>query len=369
MSWPRRILFNALLVLGAWLALLVLTALVGDIINQVKMVRPAADDRIDLPNYPDKAQARRMFADFKRTIEDYVPYLAWRRLPMQTEFVNVGEDGFRIHRTGRDNDVDARTLGFFGGSTVWGTGVDDESTIPAIFDQITTGFDVTNYGEGGHTTRQMIALLVNLINTDRMPKIVVFYDGFNHIWTHCNYAVTRNLNGHMVERKLRRALTERPQGGYLYADIVAPPLDFFRRVIGEKKFIRNEHVCHSDLERARRVADVLVRNWEIAHMLVTGHGGEFYAFLQPVAYIGSPRLDHLTLGRKLGPGQFQTVYPMIREKVAELGLDYVFDIGDAFDVDEYLYIDDAHVTRPGNEIIARRMLEVIGGEQALARAR
>ena len=30
-----------------------------------------------------------------------------------------------------------------------------------------------------------------------------------------------------------------------------------------------------------------------------------------------------------------------------------------FDVDEYVYIDTAHVTRNGNEIIARRMLERI----------
>ena len=132
-------------------------------------------------------------------------------------------------------------------------------------------------------------------------------------------------------------------------------------MIGEKKFVRNHHVCHSDAERAEAVADVLVRSWSIANLLVTGHGGRFYAFLQPVAYIGEPRLDHLELGRELAPDQFRAVYPLVREKVAERGMDYVFDLTDAFDVDEYLYIDDAHVTRPGNEIIARRMLDVIVG--------
>ena len=46
-------------------------------------------------------------------------------------------------------------------------------------------------------------------------------------------------------------------------------------------------------------------------------------------------------------------------EVVERGLDFVHDFTDAFDVEEYLYIDDAHVTRPGNEIIARRILEII----------
>jgi hypothetical protein len=358
----RLIAINTVLVVGVWLVLLVLTALAGDVINRVKMIRPSADDRANLPNYPDKHRARRLFADLKQTVEDYVPYVVWRRLPMQTEFVNIGEDGLRLHTVGRENnDADAATIGFFGGSTMWGTGVDDDSTIAALFDQLTTDFEVTNYGEGGHTTRQTLALLVNLINTDRMPEVVVFYGGFNHVWTHCNYAVTRNLNGHMVEAKLRRALTERPRGGYLWADVVSPPLEFFRRVIGEKKFVRNHHVCHSDAERARAVADVLVRSWEIANMLVTGHGGRFFAFLQPVAYIGEPRVDHLALGRELAADQFRAVYPLVLEKVAERGMDYVYDLTDAFDVDEYVYIDDAHVTRPGNEIVARRILDDIVG--------
>lgn len=356
----RLLAFNAVLVVGVWQMLLLLTAAVGDVINHVKMIRPAIDERALLPNYLDKDRARRMYADFKRTVEDYVPYVAWRRLPMQTEFVNIGPEGLRLHTAGReDNEPTATTIGFFGGSTVWGTGVDDDSTIPALFDQLTTDYDVTNYGEGGHTTRQSLALLVNLINTGRMPTVVVFYDGFNHVWTHCDYAVTRSLNGHMVEGKLRRALTERPRGGYLWADVVAPPLDFFRRVIGEKKFVRNERVCHSDAERAEAVADVLVRSWTIADMLVTGHGGRFYAFLQPVAYIGEPRLDHLDLGRELAAEQFRAVYPLVRAKITERGLDFVHDLTDAFDGDQYLYVDDAHVTPPGNRIIARRILDAI----------
>ncbi len=357
----RILLFTAVSTVATWMALLLLTALAGDAYNAAKATFPRTDDRVALPNYPDKERARRMFADFKETVEDYVPFLAWRRLPMETVHVNIGPQGYRVHRLGRENNTpEAISIGFFGGSTMWGTGVADDNTIPAIFDQLTTRYEVSNYGEGGHTTRQMLALLINLIDTRKLPDVVVFYDGFNHIWTHCNYAVTRLLNGHMVERKLRRALTERPQGGFVYADVVAPPVAFVRRLIGEKRFIRNEFVCHDDPVRAEQVAEALVRIWEMADTLVSHYGGRFFAFLQPVAYVGHPKLDHLELPRVVGGEQFRSVYPLIRSKAQERGFEWFSEITDAFDRDEYIYIDDSHVTPNGNEIVARRMLERIG---------
>ncbi len=357
----RWLLINLLLVIAFWLGLLFITAVAGDLYSFAKMRWPGTDERLSLPNYPDKDRARRMFADFKRTVEDYVPFVVWRRLPMTTEFVNIGANGLRIHHKGPENNLPgAVRIGFFGGSTMWGTGVEDDCTIPANFDQLTTGYAVTNYGEGGHNTRQMFALLVNLIDTRQMPEEVAFYDGFNHIWTHCNYAVTESLNGHMIEQKLRRALTERPSGGYLWADVVAPPLDFFRRIIGEKKFVRDRYACQDDPVRAEQVAEALVRLWEMAEVLVRRYGGRFHAFLQPVAYLGNPRLDHLELPRVVGAEQFRTVYPIIQRKMAERDAPWFTDLSDAVDGDQYLYIDDAHVTCEGNAIIARRMLKEIG---------
>jgi len=357
----RLLLFNAVLVVAVWMGLVLATAVVGDVYNFVKNNIKRGDDRSEMPNYADKQYARDVFADIKKTIEDYQPYLAWRRKAMTTQYVNINEHGFRQHTEGpENNEAGARTIGFFGGSTMWGTGVDDNGTIPAAFDQLTTDFEVTNYGEGGHNTRQMLALLINLIDTGQMPEVVVFYDGVNHIWTHCNYAVTRSLNGHMVERKLRRALTENPRFGFTFQDVVLPPLEFVRRIVGEKKFVENEYACHDDPVRAAQVADTLVRIWDIAAVLVRHYGGEFYAFLQPVAYIGSARVDHLKFTRIHGAEQFRTVYPYVNAAIDERGLDWFADISDAFDgTDEYIYIDRAHVTRNGNEIIARRMLEAM----------
>jgi hypothetical protein len=354
-----------------FVAVLLVSALAEDAYLFVKGLVPAKpSSRAALPNYSNKEQARQMFADFKKMQEDYVPFLGWKRRALTTRNVNIDENGWRTHHAGRENNAaGALTIGFFGGSTMIGKGTSDDDTIPAIFDQLTTDFAVTNYGQGGHTARQNLAQLVNLIDTGDMPDVVVFYGGYNHVWAHCNYGVTHRLNGHMAERKLERALRDRPTGGYTVNEIVRPLVARIRRVLGEDRFTRDEFVCDSDPERAQQVADSLTRIWQIAATLVDGFGGRFYAFLQPIAHIGAPRFDHLEVKYKKGGVQFSVVYPLVQAKLAALDPPWFADLSTAFDVDEYLYIDDAHVSRAGNSIIAHRMLERIAATGRTARNR
>jgi hypothetical protein len=348
---------------GLWLALLLVSSVVEDLYLLVKRrLPPEVDEALALPNYPDKQAARRLLLDFRELTEEYVPFVVWKRRPLRTENVNIGPDGWRVHRLGPENDApDAAPAGFYGGSTIFGKGAPDDGTIPAVFDQLTRGWRVANYGQHGYTTRQMLALLVNQINTREMPRLVVFYDGFNHVFTHCNYGVTRLLNGHMAEEKLRRALQagKQPRWGYAFDEILMPLVRRARRVIGAKRFVHDEFACASDPVRAEQVAENLVRNWEMARLLVEAWGGRFAAFLQPVAAIGHPRFDHLRLEQVGVAEQLRAVYPLIREKLAGRGRGWSADLSGAFDTDAYLYVDDVHVTRDGNEIIARRMLDFL----------
>ena len=52
--------------------------------------------------------------------------------------------------------------------------------------------------------------------------------------------------------------------------------------------------CATDPMRANAVAEHLVNVWKVAHDIVTARGGQFVAILQPAAYIGKPRVDHIT---------------------------------------------------------------------------
>ena len=353
---------NAAGVAALWLLLLAGGAMVEDLWLAVKARLPRrTNERVALPNFADKQAARRLFADSSRLEEVYVPFLEWTRRPLDTPTVHVGADGWRVHRRGPENDApDARVLGLYGGSTMFGKGAEDDETIPALVDRATTHWRVRNYGQTAYTTRQMLETLENQLAARDLPDVAVFYDGYNPIWVHCNYAVTRSLSGHMAEPKLRRALAEEPPLGYAWEELVAPVLARTRRALGLDRKPTNEWVCDRDPQRAEQVAETLVRNWELAKLLVERWGGRFYAFLQPVAFVGNPRLDHLELDQEGQGAQFRAVYPLIRAKLAERGAGWAFDLSGAFDGDDYLYIDACHVSPGGNAIIAREIVARIG---------
>jgi hypothetical protein len=349
----RFLVANLIGLAVCWIGLLVLTALIADIAEAHRRLFPPSDARIELPNYPDKEEARDTFWGSKLTVEEYAPFVGWTRLPQETPHVNVGADGYRRHELGRDAGPGAASVGIFGGSTVWGTGVDDDSTIPAFFDQLSQGHRVFSYSQGGHNARQNLALLVNLIAEKRMPDVVVFYNGHNHL-IHC---YGDSLNTHGAAEKMRATLAERPRYGNLYHDLVAPPVRRIQEILRKSKKGGVGGRCDDSEETADQVAQTLVRIWEMAHLLVTANGGRFYAFLQPTAFTGSPRLDHVALRKGDRREQNRAVYA--RVKALSAPLPFVTDLTHAFDGDEYIYIDTAHVTGNGNEIIARHMIERI----------
>jgi hypothetical protein len=286
------------------------------------------------------------------------PYVGWRREAMASKTVNIAANGLRQHKLGRDNIAKSPTIGFFGGSLVWGTGAADDGTIPALFDQITTRFVIINYGEGSWTSRQSLALLVNLIREDRAPDIVVFYGGVaNNVDIGCNLAFGERLSSHRHAPAYSRLVADAASPSYLYRNFWVPLTDTIRRVLGRSK-PGQERVCDKDKQRAVAIAEALLRDWEMAKLLTESVGGQFFAFLPPVAGVGAPRLDHLSLdaGRL---AQFAPVYEAIRRLMVERAKDWSWDLSDDFNGDAYIYLDYAHVTAAGNALIAERMREII----------
>jgi hypothetical protein len=98
---------------------------------------------------------------------------------------------------------------FFGGSTTWGSGVDDQNTIPAHFNALHPNYQVHNHGEAGFVSRQELARLVNLVNQNAPMDLVGFYDGCNDAHHMCRADLS--LNGHREESKIRNKLKPRSQ--------------------------------------------------------------------------------------------------------------------------------------------------------------
>jgi len=95
----------------------------------------------------------------------------------------------------------------------------------------------------------------------------------------------------------------------------------------------------------------------VARDLVEANGGRFIPVLQPVAFLGSPSVEHLPEINNASPlgHQFQTVYPIIIQMLNETDLNWI-DLTDVFDSAPAVYIDFCHVISSGNAVLVERML-------------
>lgn len=359
----RLVAGNIAVLIGMVLTLLFLFSLVGDGYNVAKSFFPKNDERAELPSYQDHDKARRVYRDQRISDSLYVPFTEWRQPQYTSENLNIDKNGYRLHTIGtNNNEASPQSLGFFGGSTVWGTGVDDNGTLPGQFDAITTRYVVTNYGERGYTSLQNLIDLMKLINQNKAPQVAVFFQGFNDIWVHCNEVVTSSLNGHLEEKNIQAALNRSAKRQYLYNNIVVPVMSLSLEMIGGSKDSQSAS-CSNNPARAEAVAELIVRNMEMGRSLVKGYGGAFYAFLQPHAYVGNPRIDQLDLDkpdRLVQRRQFEAVYPIVQAKLMLRGSGWFFDISNVIDGNQYLLVDHAHVTDGGNRIIAEAIKQKIG---------
>lgn len=330
-----------------------------------------------LPNYPDSRRAEVIFSEFDSLRTRYEPFIGWSRLPFEGRTTTVGADGDRLHGA-RPRPGATRIARFFGGSTMWGTGVSDDGTIPAAFQRLEPDFVVRNHGEAAFTSRQGLDRLINLVARGERADLVVFYDGYNDVVQQCGRGIPVPGHGRVLQIRealgLARAGVVRTLARVGHRVLLAHSLTLCRGVLRrlvprietslDGTVAPGSYDCDDDREKAEAVARALVANWQIARDIVTARGGEFHAVLQPHAHVGNPRVDHVAA--YFTPEErasHRAVYPAIRRLLGSPPPRWVHDFTDAFDREEtegrYLLIDDAHVTAEGNEIIAKRLARLV----------
>lgn len=310
-----------------------------------------------LPNYAGVDWARRHFVEFGSLTTRYISYIGWRRRPFKGETITVdGPYGQRA--TTGSADPAKPSVYFFGGSTMWGTGVDDANTIPSQVTQL-GGFRSENYGETAWTAHQSLTLLIQLLQEGHRPDVVVFYDGVNEVAHKCRSELT--AKSHAREGRIRSALAAgRPENVYGLEYMVGPLMGLAGVVSnrlsvwsrsGDRRF-----ACHTEATRARQIADYLIQDWEVARRLVESYNGRFIGILQPVSYYSNTKLDRIRqtdIQRK----QFQAVYPLIKQRMA--GRPGLYDFTGVLDRQEYIYIDFCHLSPNGNRYVAEELVEVL----------
>lgn len=314
-------------------------------------------DKAARASLTDREQAETIFREFGQLQTRYVPYLVWQREPFRGETITVGEDGNRHHAPTTDRPIGHVRM--FGGSTMWGKGVDDEHSIPAQLNRLRPRFAVHNNGESAFVSRQSLERLINIVNQEEPVDVAVSYEGCNDFYTLCRKDTS--IDGHSHEPDMARKL--RPPS--LAADVLFGAV---REVIfyawgRSLKAAGPPSRCQDEPDGAERVARTLISNWKNAKAIADSRGIEFHAILQPVAVVGSANLTHLPYLEEESHSRsndYQRVYPIVQRLMESEAAPWMHDFTDAFDGDELIYIDGCHVNARGNEIIARRIDEIIG---------
>lgn len=326
----------------------------------IYLKKTSRSNRAELPNYQrDHSYARAVFSDYNSIQHRYEPFVGWKALPYQGKTTRISKKGLRTHDDDATDDNKA-VARFFGGSTMWGEGSDDQHTIPALFNDLNPQFKVYNHGQLAYNTRQELDDLISVYSREERTDLVIFYDGVNDAAFLCP-EVIKELPAHrlvpMYREKLyvgRSALIKEVINKIFLDNILA----VIQKITYESTPERSAYDCVSDPQKAEAIAEMMMKNWEMAHEIVTRRNGTFIAVLQPAAFIGTPRTDHLELDKELGEN-FEVIYSLLQKKIAERKHPWIIDLSQAFNNDEYIFIDFCHVSPNGNAIIAREISKAI----------
>jgi lysophospholipase L1-like esterase len=164
--------------------------------DEARVVEGArAPDRTLADAFESRAAAEAYWAEHETARHTrWQPWVYWRRLPHQGEWINVDANGFRVTPLTGTTDT-TRTLRpamrvwVFGGSLVWGTGVRDADTIPALLAAALAtrhpdhAIEVANFGESGYVSQQSLAAFQSALRcAGPRPDAVVFIDGVNDVY-------------------------------------------------------------------------------------------------------------------------------------------------------------------------------------------
>jgi hypothetical protein len=346
------------------------------------------DPRETLSYYQSQDWARQYWYEFRLTRQQrYESYVGWRRAPFTGKTINIDRNGLRA-TPGADCSAHSYKVFAFGGSTTWGTGSPDWATIPAYL-RIGLGkvrhgpVCVVNFGENAYVSTQDVIMLMMQLKAGNIPDLTIFYGGTDDI-----YAAYQSGRAGLLEnldtlaalfegtqRSKPRTFADRLRGLHSY-DIIE---GLMRRLtiatpLQEQPPAVDPVTYETMGVDAATLRDLIVRdylaNYTIVNALARQYGFRHFVFLQPLVSIGNKPLtreeqaikDKLTKQAALAQLYASVYHAIEQEASTHPDLYYLGHVFDGYR--SLLYIDEAHVTPAGNELIAQQMVDVIEARSA-----
>jgi hypothetical protein len=302
-----------------------------------------------------------------RQVYDYKPYVVWRSHPFHGQTLNIDEEGLR--RTDHSHcDANQFTIWMFGGSTMRGNGSPDWGTIPSelagMFEKAGQPACVRNFGEGAWvSTQEVTQLMLALKSESRKPNFVIFYDGANDTYVpyqsgkadvHMNFDTIKN------QFEGQRALRD---GGFSYLLQTNTVQLIFSLTAKAAQHEGDRPVPNTNLDGlAKAAVNNYFANMDTVQGLAHQYGFDYAFFWQPVVYTSHKALlgDETQIRESKKLANLATWTPRVYDLVRGQQRPHFYDLTNTFDqTNEALFLDWCHITMTGNELIARRMFQVL----------
>ena len=341
--------------------------------------------------YSSQDWAERYWYEFRLTrTQRYYPYVGWRRAPFKGKTIEIDQNGIRV-TPGADCSAKSFKVFTFGESTMWGTGSPNWGTIPA---NLQKGLEklrpgpvcVMNFAESAYVSTQDVIMLLVQLRSGNVPDLVLFYSIGGDIgaaYESGRAGVTANLDQIAARFERRReppTLVDWLRSTYTYSLI--------DQLMGKLTIANSQQkeLGHAGLlERAAptpkpapyeskgidvaKLSDLIVQdylgNYKIVSALAQKYGFKYFFFAPPIVSLGNKpltpeeqemkyRLENDVALDKLLTAVYQTIERESSKYQNLYSMVHIFDHYDGL-----IWIDEGHVTPIGNQVIAKRMLDII----------
>lgn len=293
----------------------------------------------------------------------YNPWATFMQAPYHGDTIVVEDDPVLTHRRVPPPAAAGVPLVVwaFGGSTMFGWGVDDAHTVAALLQEELgrrlpgRRVEVVNFGQPYWYSSSEVAGLLALLRARPAPDAVVFLDGLNDaswISTGLSVPVFAGRARDAWERTRADARHDLP---WFTLTSSFPPLrlvEWLRYRGTLAPVAGDDGYHHGSADPAAAIVSTYHANRRMAHDLTASRGIKSFFFIQPVPWLGEWRDGHARTDFQFG--RREDAVRALRTLAAEAG---EFSLIEALREIERPFVDGTHYSDAGNRRLAIRMAE------------
>jgi len=311
-------------------------------------------------------EVKAMYYEYIDTEMEWTPYVHYKPKEYSGIYNNINENGLRkTKQHDGTNSSDTVKIFCFGGSTMYGIGASDNTTIPSLLSDILAkkhpnkNFEVTNYGVLGYNRDQEAIQIRNEILKNNIPDIAIFFDGVNEV-----FASHQNKKVGMPTNTVNRHLEFNSKKSYWKRASLFYEASYTKKLIKyiQHKTMPAKPIVHSN-ELANKVAINYVRQILLSESTMKHYHITAINILQPTIFTKkelSPFEVIMKTNENYVKDLYDKTYDAIQKDTLLSKIKSYVDLTAIFNhTPETVYTDFCHTTEKGNTIIAEAMYEQI----------